>query len=177
LENSIATEKSPMATKTTFTPEEWQVLMEGVMSSGMAVTAADPSGLWGLLKEGFANASALQTAKADPQSNELIKAIVTDFESSDGRKRVQDGLRKRFEGAKSGEVKTRAIETLRQASSVLAAKAPDEAASVRTWLRTVGERVAEAAPEGGFLGFGGVPVSEAEKATLSEISDALSIRT
>ena len=29
-----------MANKTTFTPEEWQLLMESVMSSGMAVTAA-----------------------------------------------------------------------------------------------------------------------------------------
>jgi hypothetical protein len=45
-----------MATKTNFTPEEWQLLMEGVISSGVAVTASDPSGLWGLLKEGFASA-------------------------------------------------------------------------------------------------------------------------
>ena len=58
-----------MATKTTFTPEEWQLLMEGIMSSGVAVTAADPSGLWGLLKEGFASARALAEAKANPQSN------------------------------------------------------------------------------------------------------------
>jgi hypothetical protein len=29
-----------MATKTTFTQEEWQLLMESVMLSGMAVTAA-----------------------------------------------------------------------------------------------------------------------------------------
>jgi len=28
-----------MAAKTTFTPEEWQLLMEGVMSSGIAVWA------------------------------------------------------------------------------------------------------------------------------------------
>ena len=33
-----------MATKTSFTPEEWQLLMEGIMSSGVAVTAADPAG-------------------------------------------------------------------------------------------------------------------------------------
>jgi hypothetical protein len=45
-----------MATKTTFTPEEWDLLMQGVMSSSVAVTAADPSGLWGLMKESFASA-------------------------------------------------------------------------------------------------------------------------
>jgi hypothetical protein len=35
--------------------------------------------------------------------------------------------------------------------------------------------VAEAASEGGFLGIGGVQVSEAEKATLAEISNALGL--
>jgi hypothetical protein len=33
--------------------------------------------------------------------------------------------------------------------------------------------VAEAAVEGGFLGFGGVRVSDAEKATLDDIAKAL----
>ncbi len=162
-----------MANKTTFTPEEWQLLMESVMSSGMAVTAAEPSGLWGLLKEGIASASTLAAAKSDPQSSELIKAIVADFETSDGRSRVQDGMRKKLKGAKPGEVKTKSIETLQQASRLLAAKAPEDAASVRTWLQTIGQRVANAASEGGTLGFGGVQVSEAEKATLTEISKAL----
>ena len=164
-----------MATKTSFTPEEWQLLMEGVMSSGVAVTAADPSGLWGLLKEGFASASALTEAKTNPQSNELIKAIVADIETSDGRSRIQDGLRKKFQGAKQGEIKTRSIETLQQASRLLDVKAPEEAVAVRTWLNTIGQRVAEAAPEGGTFGFGGVKVSEAEKATLSEIAKALNL--
>src|SRR5262245_39352201 len=40
-----------MANKTTFTPDEWKKIMESVMLSGMAVTAADPSGLIGVLKE------------------------------------------------------------------------------------------------------------------------------
>jgi hypothetical protein len=164
-----------MATKTTFTPEEWQLLMESVMSSGMAVTAADPSGLWGLLKEGYASASALGAAKSNVQSSDLIKAIVADFETSDGRSRVQDGLRKKMQGAKSGDVRQISIDTLQQASKLLAAKAPEDAASIRVWLQTIGQRVAEAAPEGGLLGFGGVQVSDSEKATLSEISKALSL--
>jgi hypothetical protein len=37
------------------------------------------------------------------------------------------------------------------------------------------KHVAEAAKEGGFLGIGGVPVSDAEKATLTEISGALKL--
>ena len=42
-----------MATKTDFTPEEWKALLQSVMMAGMAVTAADPSGLWGMMKEGI----------------------------------------------------------------------------------------------------------------------------
>lgn len=42
-----------MADKSNFTPDEWKVLLQGVMAAGIAITAAEPSGLWGLLKEGF----------------------------------------------------------------------------------------------------------------------------
>ena len=45
----------------------------------------------------------------------------------------------------------------------------------KSWLRQVSQHVAEAAKEGGFLGIGGVAVSEAEKATLTEISSALKL--
>ena len=53
------------------------------------------------------------------------------------------------------------------------AKAPDEAAAFKTWLREISQKVAEAAVEGSFLGFGGVRVSDAETATLRDISEAL----
>jgi hypothetical protein len=39
----------------------------------------------------------------------------------------------------------------------------------------ISQHVAEAAKEGGFLGTGGVAVSQAEKAMLAEISNALKL--
>jgi hypothetical protein len=39
----------------------------------------------------------------------------------------------------------------------------------------VSQKVAEAATEGGFLGFGGVQVSDAERATLDDIAEALGV--
>jgi len=39
-----------MTHKSTFTPEEWKLLLESVMMADIAVTAAEPSGLWGLLR-------------------------------------------------------------------------------------------------------------------------------
>jgi hypothetical protein len=139
-----------MTDKSNFTPDEWKTLLESVMMAGIAVTAAEPSGLWGMLKESFASGSALVSAKMDPGSSPLIKAVVADFETAEGRSVARDGLKKELTGSKPGEIKAKCIETLRQAGAV-----------------------AEASTEGGFLGFGGVPVSEGEKATLNEISSAL----
>jgi hypothetical protein len=162
-----------MASKTTFTAEEWKRLLQGSMIAAMAVTAADPSGLWGMLKEGLAASSALAQAKSDAGANELIRAVVADFGTSEGRAVAQGGLREKFSGSKPAELKASAIEELRQVSALLDAKAPEDAAAFRAWLQAIAERVAEASKEGGFLGFGGVQVSDAEKATLAEIAGAL----
>jgi hypothetical protein len=164
-----------MPDKSNFTPDEWKLLLESVMAAGIAVSAAEPSGLWGLLKESFAEGSALMTAKMDPEADALIKAVVADFETADGRNTARDGLKQKLTGSKSAEIKARCIETLRQAGAVVDAKAPGDAAAFKGWLRQISQHVAEAAKEGGFLGIGGVPVSEAEKATLTEISSALKL--
>ena len=55
-------------------------------------------------------------------------------------------------------------------------RAPGDAAAFKGWLRQISQHVAEAATEGGFLGIGGVAVSETEKATPAEISGALGLQ-
>src|SRR5262245_31435809 len=162
-----------MADKSSFTPDEWKILLESVMMAGIAVTAAEPSGLWGLLKESLASGTALVTTKMDAGANPLIKAVVADFDTTQGRSTTRDGLSEKLKGANPTEIKVRCIETLRQAGAVLDAKAPGDAAAFKSWLREISRHVAEAATEGGFLGFGGVSVSEGEKGTLREISSAL----
>jgi hypothetical protein len=82
----------------------------------------------------------------------------------------------RLQGAKSEEIKTRAIETLRQAAAIVDQKAPSDAAAFKESLLHVSTNVAEASKEGGFLGFGGIAVSDAAKATLSEIKTVLNPR-
>ena len=162
-----------MADKESFTPEEWTKILQSPMLAAMAVSAAEPSGLWGMLKEAVASSSALAAAKLDAGTNELIKAVVSDYETSEGRAAVQDALRRRFDGAKPAEVVQRSIEALRDVAALLSAKAPGDAAAFKAWLRALSLKVAEAASEGGFLGFGGVQVTDAEKATLVDIGKAL----
>jgi len=164
-----------MANKASFTADEWKLLLESPMLAAMAVTAADPSGLWGVIKEGFAASGALAQAKADAESNALIRAVVADFETSEGRSAARDGLKAKLAGGKPGELKPKAIDGLRQVAALLEAKAPEDAPAFKAWLQGIAQRVAEASKEGGFLGFGGVQVSDAEKATLAEISGALKL--
>ena len=162
-----------MAAKTDFTADEWKLLLESVMMAGIAVTAADPSGLWGTLKESFASAQTLASGKAG--SSDLIRALVADFETSEGRGIARDGLKETLKGSQPAEIKAKSIEALRQAAALLDAKAPGDAGAVKAWLRQISHNVAEASKEGGFLGFGGVKVSEAETATLGEIDAALKL--
>jgi hypothetical protein len=161
-----------MANKNDFTPEEWTKVLESIMVAGIAVSGADPSGLWGTLKEAAASSLALAAAKRDPNSNELIKAAIADFETSDGRSSIL-AMRERFAQAEPTECVQRSLASLREVSAIVDAKAPDEAAAFKTWLREISQKVAEAAVEGSFLGFGGVRVSDAETATLRDISKAL----
>jgi len=164
-----------MADKSSFTPDEWKTLLESVMAAGLAVTAAEPHGLWGLLEEIFASGKMLAKAKMDTGTNPLVKAVVDDFATSEGRSTSRDGLQQQLSGKKPAELKTACIEILGKVDGILSAKAPADAAAFKTWLRQISQSVAEAATEGGFLGIGGVLVSDAEKATLAEISSALKL--
>ncbi|MBR0825810.1 hypothetical protein JQ596_09700 [Bradyrhizobium manausense] len=164
-----------MVDKTSFTKDEWTLLLKSPMIAGMAITAAEPSGLWGLLKESFAGGAALSKVATDSSANGLVKAVVADFSTSEGRSTARDGLKAEFAGSKPAEMKTKSIDSLRQVSALLGAKAPGDAAAFKGWLRQISQSTAEASSEGGSLFGGGVQVSDAEKATLSEISSALGV--
>jgi hypothetical protein len=164
-----------MANKQNFTPEEWAKIRESAMLASLAVTAADPSGLIGTIKEAFAGGGALMAAKSDDGAGELVKALVSDFETSEVQKQLREDLKQRFRGAKPADITSRSIETVAEVGRLLDAKAPDEATEFKTWLYGISKKVAQASKEGGFLGFGGVEVSEAEKATLDQVGRALNL--
>jgi hypothetical protein len=147
-----------MAGKASFTPEEWARVVASPMVASMAITAADPSGLWGLLKEAMSGGWALLEAKQGAQANTLVKAMADDITTPETRTTARDRMQAQFKGAQLGELKGRAIE---------------DAAGFKAWLNEVARKAAEAGNEGGFLGFGGVAVSDAERATLAEIATAL----
>ena len=46
----------------------------------------------------------------------LVKAVVTDFSSSEGRSTAQDGLKAKFAASQASDLKMKAIDSLRQVS-------------------------------------------------------------
>ena len=120
--------------------------------------------------------ASLVAAKADPQSNDLVRAVASDFETSEGRHAARERLQATLRGAKAADVEAKSIAALHDVAALIDQKAPGDAPGFKTWLHHIAEGAAEAANEGGFLGFGGVPVSDAEKATLGELSSALGLR-
>lgn len=163
-----------MAAKSDFTAEEWRKLLESPLLAGFAVSAGDPSGFVGTFQEGLANAKALVEAKARG-GGDLVQAVADDLMTAEGRTHARAGVKELIHGAQLGEIKGRALGELARAAAILDAKAPADAPAFKAWLAHIAKLVAEAGVEGGFLGFGGVKVSETEKATLAEISHTLGL--
>jgi len=113
-----------MANKNDFTPEEWTKVLESIIAAGIAVSAVDPSGWWGTLKEAAAGTPALAAVKRDPNSNELIKAAVADFERSNDGSIL--AMRERFAQAEPTECVQRSLASLREVSAIVDAKAYDD---------------------------------------------------
>ena len=162
-----------MAAKADFTAQEWSQLIESAMLASVAVTAAEPSGLWGTLQEGFATATGLAGARTS--ETPLIKEIVTSLTTSEGRTIATDAIKLRFKGVQASDAVQKSITAIAAASKILDTKAGPDAGPVKAWIYANAERVAQASSEGGFLGFGGQKVSEKERATLAQLSTALGL--
>jgi hypothetical protein len=126
---------------------------------GMAVTLADPSGLWGTLKEGMASASALMDARKDIGAANLIKAVVAELETSEGRTMARESIKSQMTSKTAAELKSQVMAALASAGQIVDAKAGEDAPAFKVWLSGIAERIAAASKEGGFLGFGGVAVT------------------
>jgi hypothetical protein len=162
-----------MGIKDHFTKDEWESVLQAPMLAGLAVTAADPGGLWSAIKEGTGLARSVVEAKSKGAAGTLLGEIGAAFETPDGRQVARDRIKTMLQGKKPAEVADAAVSRLHEISTLVGVKAPEQATAFREYLRETAQRVAEAGTEGGFMGFGGEKVSEAEKKTLADIDRAL----
>jgi hypothetical protein len=143
-----------MTEKTSFTPEEWKLILEGPPSAGMIVVTAQRGGSF---RESIAMAKSYVEARKHHGGSELLDEIVAAKPERDHT---------RYHSVE--ELKTAGLEHLRDAAALLEQKATQqEVEDYRNFILTLADKVANAHREHG------VSVSAAEQAAIGEIADAL----
>ena len=164
-----------MATKNDFSATEWETLRDAPHAIVLAVAAAGASGLFGSIKEAIAPTGTL--VEALHGENELLRQLCDGKEIKVAIESLKD-MAKSSGDFKSIQAAFRkaAIEKSRAGLDLLKRKGtPDDVAAFKDFLLKLGEKVATAAKEGAFLGFGGERVSEDERAILAELAQALDV--
>lgn len=160
-----------MTTQADYTPEEWKSILQAPAMAGMVVMLTGQSGPFQMVKEMFAVSKALADVEKEAASNELIRALVSAAKSV----KLED-MQPGQKFSTIEEARAHALNQVRQVGMLVDQKAPaQEAQEFKQWLASLGQKVAEAAKEGGFLGFGGVQVTEEEKSAMSELTAALGV--
>jgi hypothetical protein len=159
-----------VTTKSDFTEDEWSRVVRAPFVAGMAISLADPGGPIEATKETMAT---LKSATNPPSREQLLAEVALEVEAMRQQKQSPlGGYRPAADGPPVGE---QVLDELRAAQALVAAKAaPDEAAAFGRWLVTAAQAAADAAKEGGFMGFGAQQVSEREEAMLDQVRAAVS---
>jgi hypothetical protein len=145
-----------MTTKSDFTAEEWKLILEGPPSAGMVVVTAQRGGSW---RETIAMAKSYVEARQQHGKSELLDDIVAAKPERDHT---------HYHSLE--ELKTHGLQLLRDAVALLATKASmEEVGEYRQFILTLSEHVAAAHREHG------VEVSEAERAAINDITEALGV--
>jgi len=152
-----------MATKADFNAEEWTSVTEGPMLAGLQVVAAERGGT---IRESLAVAKAYAAARKEQGASPLLDEIVATPPAMDPKRVKESG----------GDIKAFATEALSKAVATIDSKgSPEDGKAYKEFVLKVAEAVAGANKEGGFLGFGGTPISANEQAALDEIRSTLGL--
>ena len=159
-----------MTSKADYDEEEWTRLRRAPFVAGLAISMADPGGPIEMAKETMAT---LRAATTPPSREDLLVAVAQDITSMMNRK--QNPL-KGFKPESAALAGKMVLDELKAVNEIATAKAtPEEADAFRRWLLTVAQAAADAAKEGGFMGFGAELVSQGELRMLGELRATLGV--
>lgn len=164
-----------------YTEDEWRIISSIPQAVGVIMAGTGRSGLFGSGKETIANARALMSAENEFADNGLIQEIIPD--PSDQRKAIErvreqtsfitDKIKEN--NIKDSEQLSRLIlEDCKKSIELIEAK--EDATIVndyKKWLLIIAKKVANAAKEGDFLGFGGERFSEKEQRLYRKLKTVL----
>ena len=158
-----------MTTKADFPEEDWVRVVRAPFVAGMAITLADPGGPIEAAKESMAS---IKAATNPPSREQLLSEIALDIQAQ-----VQQHHNpvKGYRPAGTAPVGDQILQELSDVRGIVNEHAtPEEAAAFGDWLVSTAEAAAEAAKEGGFMGFKAELVSERETQTIEKVRSAVS---
>jgi len=159
-----------MTSKEDFTEEEWARLKRAPFVAGMAISLADPGGPIEAVKETSATLKAVRAAEGGG-SGELPAAIARDVMADAGQRKHPLGGFKPTSGANAG---VEILDELGAVNRIVSEKAsPEDAGAMREWLIAAAQEAANAAKEGGFMGWHAERVSEGEQRMLDKLAEVL----
>jgi len=159
-----------VTTKSDFTEAEWSRVVRAPFVAGMAISLADPGGPIEATRETMAT---LRSATSPPSREQLLAEVALEIHAMMQEKQSPlSGYKPTADGAPVGQ---QVLEELRAVKELVTAKATlEEAAAFGQWLIAAAQAAADAAKEGGFMGFGAKQVSEREEAMLNQVRAAVS---
>ena len=161
-----------MTTKADFTEEEWTRLKRAPFVAGMAISLADPGGPIEAVKETSATLRTVRDAAEGGGRGELVTALAREVAEAGERKSPLAGFKPRG-GATAG---VEILDELAEVNRIVLAKGdPEDAAALRDWLLAAAQEAANAAKEGGFMGFHAERVSEGEQRMLDRLGEVLAV--
>jgi hypothetical protein len=159
-----------MTTKAAFSEDEWTRLKRGPFIAGLAISLADPGGPIEAIKETAATLKTVTGAADSGTRGEFVGVIAGEVsEEARHRKNPLSGFKPK--GAMAGQ---EILDELRAVNGIVSEKAtPEEAEAYRAWLLAAAKEAADAAKEGGFMGFHAERVSEGEQRMLDQLAGVL----
>jgi hypothetical protein len=143
-----------MTTKAAFSPEEWDLVLEGPTSAGMIVIVASRGGTF---RETYAMSKAYVEARSEHGESELLDEIVSARPKTDHTR-----------SHSPAEVREHSLAHLRDAIALVERTAtPEEVEGYRGFVLTLANKVAAAHREDGQT------ISPAEADAISQIRSAL----
>jgi hypothetical protein len=158
-----------VTTKSDFTEDEWSRIVRAPFVAGLSISLADPGGPIEAAKETMAT---IKSATSPPSREQLLTEVALDIQAEVQAKRHPLKGYKPTKGKAPGE---EVLTELREVHALVATKATgEEAAAFGQWLVATAQAAADAAKDGGFMGFGAKQVSDGEQAMLDKVRGAVS---
>jgi len=157
-----------VTSKSDFPEDEWVRVVRAPFVAGLAISLADPGGPIEAAKESMAT---IRSATNPPSREQLLAEVALELQALTQQRHNPLKGYKPGPGQPPGE---QILDELGEVQAIVAGRAtPEETSAFATWLSATAQAAADAAKDGGFLGFGAEQVSAGEQDMLDRLRSRL----